>query len=294
VVVVAKNKRKIINCHTMEQFSGNYTGPYWSDGRLQESVEFGSSDPQSELDKLSRLHDTAYAHYTDRQHREAADEIYERDAKVLAGKFPELAGKLVLHGNYAARQRAQLNSDFATLGPLGLLKFAGTNMWNANKMIKGTYLKNEKADIERLYGTDPRKGQAAVTFNGKSKKNSLSDAVAAEFAAKAEYEKTRNLPLEAKQNQPSAPTPVIDVKPKKTVIEKAQDFIANITKKNTVTPESKEERNARLIQAQQRNFENYQNTYMRAQLPQNGRRKYKKKKYNMIKAIRVLPAHMIH
>jgi hypothetical protein len=294
VVVVAKNKRKIINCHTMEQFSGNYTGPYWSDGRLQESVEFGSSDPQSELDKLSRLHDTAYAHYTDRQHREAADEIYERDAKVLAGKFPELAGKLVLYGNYAARQRAQLNSDFATLGPLGLLKFAGTNMWNANKMIHGTYLKNEKADIERLYGTDPRKGQAAVTFNGKKKNTSSDDYIKQQYKEHYEAEKARHMPIEAKVAQVFNATPVVDVKPVKTMVEKAKDFISNvIPKKNTVVPETKEERNARLIQAQQRNFENYQNTYMRAQLPQK-KRKYKKKKHNLTKAIRVLPAHMIH
>lgn len=279
----------------MEQFSGNYTGPYWSDGKLQTSVEFGSMDPQSELDKLSRLHDSAYAHYADRGHREAADEIYARDAKVLAGKFPELAGNIVMYGNYGARQSKQLSADFGTLGPLGLIKFAGGNLLNAHKMLNGTYLKKEKGDIERFYGTDPRKGQAAVTSNGKSKNNSLSDAVAAEFAAKAEYEKTRHIPLEAKVLQSSAPTPVIDVKPKKTVIEKAQDIIAKIMpKKNTVVPETQEERNARLIQAQQRNFENYQNTYMRAQLPQNGRRKYKKKKHNMIKAIRVLPAHMIH
>lgn len=280
----------------MEQFSGNYTGPYWSDGRLQESVEFGSSDPQSELDKLSRLHDTAYAHYTDRQHREAADEIYERDARVLAGKFPELAGKLVLYGNYGARQRAQLGADFATLGPLGLLKFAGTNMWNANKMIHGTYLKNEKADIERLYGTDPRKGQAAVTFNGKKKMTSSDEYIKQQFKEHYEYEKTRNQPLEAKVVQAvSAPVVDVAVKPAKTMVEQAKDFISNIIpKKNTVVPESKEERIARLIQAQQRNFENYQQTYERAQLPQNGRRKYKKKKHNLTKAIRVLPAHMIH
>jgi hypothetical protein len=142
VVVVAKIKRKKINNHTMEQFAGNYTGPYWSDGKIQSSVEFGTTDPQSELDALSRLHDTAYAHYSDRGHREAADLIYAREAKRLGEKYPELIGNIVQYGNYTGRQAVQLAKDVGTVPgfPLiGLGKFAITNLFNANKMITGTY-----------------------------------------------------------------------------------------------------------------------------------------------------------
>ncbi len=150
----------------MEGFSGNYTGPYWSDGKLQESVEFGTEDPKSELDYLSRLHDTAYAHYKDDAHREAADEIYERDAKRLVGRFPHLAGDLVLHGNRTSRAAKRLAGDvgkFSMLGPMGALlgaaKFQIGNMITSHKMIKGTHLAKEKADIQALYDRDPQKGK---------------------------------------------------------------------------------------------------------------------------------------
>lgn len=277
----------------MEQFSGNYTGPYWSDGKLQTSVEFGSADPQSELDKLSRLHDSAYAHYADRGHREAADEIYARDAKVLAGKFPELAGSIVLHGNYGARQAKQLASDFGSMGPFGLVKFAANNVLNANKMIKGTYLKNEKADVERFFSTDPRKGASAVTINKPTSKLTP-------------FEEAQQLAREEKRNA-GRPLPA-DPAEAAQVVKGAKDFgskVASVFNKvkekvqsklnsNSVVPETQQQKNERLIQKQAQNFENYQQTYMRAQQSSTKRRKYKKKKHNLQKAIRVLPAHCIH
>lgn len=146
----------------MDIYTGNYTGPYWSDGKLQTSVEFGTAEPQSQLDALSRLHDTAYAHYSDREHREAADMWYNTEAKKLAGQFPELAGSVVLYGNYTSRQASQLASDigkFSFLPGLGAIygaaKFVGTNLVNSQKMINGTYLKKEKQDVLKLFETDP-------------------------------------------------------------------------------------------------------------------------------------------
>lgn len=140
----------------MEQFSGNYTGPYWSDGKLQTSVEFGESDPKSELDALSRLHDSAYAKFQDRGHREAADMMYEEQAKKLVGRFPSLAGDLVLYGNYATRQAAR-GIGLAKYGLPGLLYFGVDNAIKANKMINGTYLSKEKKDVADYYLTDPHK-----------------------------------------------------------------------------------------------------------------------------------------
>lgn len=264
----------------MEQFSGNYTGPYWSDGKLQTSVEFGSTDPQSELDKLSRLHDSAYAHYADRGHREAADEIYARDAKLLAGKFPELAGNIVLYGNYAGRQAKQLGADFGSLGPLGLIKFAATNMFNANKMIHGTYLSKEKGDIERFYSSDPRKGQEAVSLKPLASNLTKEEKAQQQARNKATAEQV----VTGAKNLGSKLA---------AVLGKVKQKVGSSLKSNAVIPETQQQKNERLIQKQARNFENYQQTYMRAQGPQM-RRKYKKKKLNVQKAIRVLPAHCIH
>lgn len=144
-------------------YIGEYTGPYWSDGSIQESVEWGGKTPQSELDWLSRQHDSAYAHFKDPRHREAADLIYMREAKKLAGQFPELAGNLVGYGNYTGRQVGKLLSDTAlatkfTGNPLlGVVKYGVGSFVDNVKRINGTYLKNEFDDVKRFYGTDPHK-----------------------------------------------------------------------------------------------------------------------------------------
>lgn len=143
------------------EYIGEYTGPYWSNGKLQESVEWGDKDPKSQLDWLSRQHDSAYAHFKDSRHREAADLLYMREAKKLAGRYPELAGNLVGYGNYAGRQLSKLGSDVAfstklTGNPiLGLVKYGVSGIVDSAKRINGTYLRNETSDIEKFYKTDP-------------------------------------------------------------------------------------------------------------------------------------------
>lgn len=201
----------------MEQFAGNYTGPNWSNGIWQESVEFGDTDPKSELDALSRLHDSAYAKYKDNAHREAADMIYEKEAKALVGRFPHLAGDLVLHGNRTWGQ-AKDALFYSQLGLPGLIYFAGKNMWNANKMIHGTYLQKEQKEILDYFKTDPKKnlqsfGKGVATLG---KKNSVSDP---EFVGK-----------KGKIN-------VINVAPKPAVPELKTGKFG--VKMNQVTPEDK-------------------------------------------------------
>jgi len=147
------------------EYTGNYTGPHWSDGKVQESVEWGDSNPQGELDYLSREHDSAYARFKDDKHREAADKIYHDKATKLAGKFPQLAGNLVLYGNHAGRQAGKLFKNAKTGamfgGPLGALAgaiyTAGGNIVDNMSRINGTYLKKEMADIEKYNQSDPRK-----------------------------------------------------------------------------------------------------------------------------------------
>lgn len=142
-------------------YTGEYTGPYWSNGQIQESVEWGDKDPKSQLDWLSRQHDSAYAHFKDSKHREAADLLYMREAKKLAGRFPELAGNLVGYGNYTGRQIAKLGQDVAlstkfTGNPLlGVVKYGIDGVRDSVRRINGTYLKNELSDIDRFYKTDP-------------------------------------------------------------------------------------------------------------------------------------------
>ncbi len=135
--------------------SDGYTGPYISDNKFQTSTEFGEHEAKEELAYLSRMHDTAYAHFEDRNHREAADRLYNERAKELVGRFPHLAGNAVMYGNYAKRQFED-GLGYASWGPLGLAYWAGKNMVNANKMLNGTYLKKETGDVLDLYQKDPQ------------------------------------------------------------------------------------------------------------------------------------------
>jgi hypothetical protein len=145
---------------------GNYTGPYWSDGKLQTSVLFGESNAIDALDGLSRLHDSAYAFFPDAAHREAADMWYNEHAKQISGAFPQLAGNIVEYGNYAGRQAEKLAKDVTQyafipgFGPIfGAAKFVAENIMNSNKMINGTYLKKEREDLETLFAQDPLRKQ---------------------------------------------------------------------------------------------------------------------------------------
>ncbi len=134
--------------------SDGYTGPYISDNKFQTSVEFGEHEALSELAYLSRMHDTAYAHWKDRDHREAADQLYNERAQQIVGRFPHLAGNAVMYGNYAKRQFEDAAS-YATFGLPGLVYWGAKNMYNQNKMLNGTYLKKEKDAVLQLYSRDP-------------------------------------------------------------------------------------------------------------------------------------------
>lgn len=140
----------------------NYIGPYWSDGKWQESVEFGLQPALSGVDAASRLHDSAYAHYTDEAHRTAADEIYSATLKKLNEPLSNLAD-VPLYGNYIKNRAKEIGSDFVTgfkyfglLGGLGSLVYNGVkNVVRSNDLIQNgdTYRK----DVLAYYATDPIK-----------------------------------------------------------------------------------------------------------------------------------------
>ncbi len=140
--------------------SGNYVGPYWSDGTLQESVEWGDKPALNELDELARQHDAAYAHYKDERHREAADALFADAAYKLKGKYgdkwaedPKVAATLVKYGNYAARKAAKL-PQYASLGGLGILKYGYDHVKEMTQRLDGSYLNKEKSDVQRFYDAE--------------------------------------------------------------------------------------------------------------------------------------------
>jgi hypothetical protein len=146
--------------------SGNYIGPYWSDGKLQESVEWGDRPVLNELDEIARKHDAAYAHFKDERHREAADMLFAEEAKKLKQKYgskwaddPQMAARLVEYGNHTLRQVKDL-AKIGTLGPAALpllIYKQANNMIDNYKRMTGSYLKKELGDVKVFYTSDPRK-----------------------------------------------------------------------------------------------------------------------------------------
>jgi hypothetical protein len=169
--------------------SGNYVGPYWSDGKVQQSVEWGDKPALHELDALARQHDAAYAHYKDERHREAADAIFAAEAKKLKQKYgpkladdPQFAAAMVEYGNHTIRQIKKLVGSgifVPGLGPLAIAKYGYDHVKEFTSRIKGTYLKNEELDVRRFQETDPRKtrmssGQGTETDKPSGKKSAAS------------------------------------------------------------------------------------------------------------------------
>ncbi len=261
------------------EYAGEYTGPYWSNGRIQESVEWGDKDPKSQLDWLSRQHDSAYAHFKDAKHREAADLVYMREAKKLAGAFPELAGQLVGYGNYTGRQLAKLGQDVAlttklTGNPLlGVVKYGIGGISDSYKRINGTYLKNELSDVNRFYKTDPfdkprpntrtdvqlvgslertkgKGGVTAVASDGQKNAGIVAGRPVRDDSLKS---RTFVASLNAPRKTEAGPEPIVVGRN-----SWFQRMKKKKRKKNIVEP--LEERIQRLTLGQRRHFDNYENT----------------------------------
>jgi len=142
-------------------YTDNYTGPYYSNGQLQESVPFGTAPTDTFLASQSRLHDTAYATYPDELHRRAADDIYYHNLKG-EGIQEDVAAKAVKFGNEAARGVTRLGENVlagAKYGPLGavggLIYTALGNIFRVHQMLPGGAYDKAKRDIHELYSRDP-------------------------------------------------------------------------------------------------------------------------------------------
>jgi len=202
--------------------SGNYVGPHWSNGKLQESVAFGDAPAMHELDALARLHDTAYATYKDDKHLAAADLIFAEEAEKLKKKYgpkwaenPQVAAALVRYGNHTKRAATRIGANVSSgfklggaFGALGGLLYSGVqNIRQSNQMINGTYLKTQKDDIRRLYARDPHvdahgtQGKTAVVSSKTPEKvasNARADVLALGKTGKQLLQKMKNLVTQPK------------------------------------------------------------------------------------------------
>lgn len=149
---------------------GNYTGPYISDGKFQESVEWGDAPTLNPMDEASRRHDSAYAKWSDIKHRKAADIIYKREMDTITKNqqgltgLEGLAGTAVLYGNEALRQGGDIQ-PYLTYTPggmlAGLLVHEAKWLYGMNKDLndmhkRRTYLHAEQAEVEKYYKQDPK------------------------------------------------------------------------------------------------------------------------------------------
>ncbi len=207
--------------------SGNYVGPYWSNGKLQESVEWGDKPALNELDELARQHDAAYAHFKDERHREAADAIFADGAEKLKKKYgsklaenPQFAAAMVRYGNHTKRQFAKLAKSgmfIPGLAPLAIFKYGYDNFKEMNARIKGTHLKAERSDVEQFFKTDPslKRKQDANRAATKSTVAGGADGILDKFAKwKISLPKVRSSPgTKSTKVVKVSPAPTSDPKP---------------------------------------------------------------------------------
>jgi hypothetical protein len=83
-------------------FTTNYCGMYWSDGKLQSSVASGSKQPVSELDAACQQHDSEYANAENDGELNVADTKFYNNTSHL-GLRGSLYGNLVYYGNKVLR-----------------------------------------------------------------------------------------------------------------------------------------------------------------------------------------------
>lgn len=123
-------------------FTTNYCGMYWSDGKIQSSVVDGRSAPVSELDASCQKHDAAYAMAKDDGDLNVADTNFYNNASRL-GLRGRLYGNLVLYGNKVLRFRplhamGNILENSANSGP----EVAHRNAW-----LRGSKISPDESSV---------------------------------------------------------------------------------------------------------------------------------------------------
>lgn len=80
-------------------YSDCYTGPYWSDCKIQASVKKGKNRPRSKLEYHSKRHDERYATDSSHANRYDADVEYYQNTRNLS-YFPRFIGTIPLRFNH--------------------------------------------------------------------------------------------------------------------------------------------------------------------------------------------------
>jgi hypothetical protein len=80
-------------------YEDKYTGPYWSDGKWQSSVNNGKHKPKSKLEGLSKRHDASYKNANDILDLLNADVEYLKSTQKL-GVVPKAVGLVPITANF--------------------------------------------------------------------------------------------------------------------------------------------------------------------------------------------------
>lgn len=125
---------------------GEFTGPNWSDGKRQGSTSKGERQATSQLDVLSKAHDSAYAVSGDLDSLTEADLAYWRDSRRMSF-VPRVVGMLPYYGNMVGRSVAK------TLGMeyIGSEHPSGKMNYNAKFGPLGSETTTTRANSERNY-----------------------------------------------------------------------------------------------------------------------------------------------
>lgn len=117
-------------------FTTNYCGPYWSDGRFQPSVASGKA-AVSELDRACQMHDRDYALARNQEDLVVADDKFYHRTKHLGIRGP-LYGSLVKYGNQYARDSMAFFAPFFSLVGLSAASTAAIATTIPKKKLRGT------------------------------------------------------------------------------------------------------------------------------------------------------------
>lgn len=97
-------------------FTTNYCGPYWSEGKFQPSV-VGELRGVSHLDEACRRHDAAYKNSNNDYEKIVADNKFYEETRGLGIRGP-LYGALVLYGNKFIRAMGGNSSNLRGFNPV--------------------------------------------------------------------------------------------------------------------------------------------------------------------------------
>lgn len=147
----------------------NFTGPYWSDGRLQGSTSKARKKPITKLDWHSRDHDREYALCDSLECLDDADlDYYKRTRDMSLG--PKVVGSLPLIGNAPLRKIYKLlgfgykGSEVQNRKKMGAKQSVSDDTWKNEHPLKPGY-EYHYSDGGQLLGQKPITVSSTQVYN---------------------------------------------------------------------------------------------------------------------------------